>query len=206
MRNISSVAGGTAGIRRFYFTAAENLPRLLQSDGVSVTDELTALFYFFEATRFTPEFNQPDDDDKHGTSYTHELSGFVAGDTPELATALLALKGRKLVLLYLDFDGYHKLAGDREHYLVFDYRYSSGTTPGDRKGYRFSFNGKSRNPALFYTGTFEVSEEGTSNQPQPGGNGEPVQLKDTHGNLIALIPSGKTLVIRSGFKLTYQII
>jgi hypothetical protein len=208
MRNIARASGQTAGIlETFYFTAAENLPDVLPTDGASIVGDLQlkpgSLFYSFEATSFTPEFDQPDDRDQHGDSYTHNFAGFCAGDSPELATAMLELKGQRLVLLYKNHDGQTKLIGDKEHYLKFEYKFNPGTKPGERKGYKFSFKGKSRNPALFFTGTAEVSESAPITPPtQP----DQVRLEDTHGNLITTIPAGRTLVIRSGFKLVYRII
>ncbi|WP_276496705.1 hypothetical protein [Pontibacter litorisediminis] len=210
MKNIATVPGQSGGIfSRFYFTESRSLPELLPTDGTSITGDLQltpgTLFNFIDATQFTPDFDQQDDDDVNGISYSHNFSGFVAGDTPELAAALLSMKGRHFVLLYRDFDEQLKLIGDREHHLVFDYRLSSGNNPGDRKGYKFSFKGKSRNPSFFYNGSFEVAEVGIIAPPVTT-DGTPVRMEDTHGNLIANIPAGKTLVIRSGFKLIYTII
>lgn len=209
MKNIVTVPGQSGGIyNRFYFTEARNLPDYLPTDGTSVLGVLQlnpgAEFNFIDATQFTPDFDQQDDDDTNGTSYSHNFSGFVAGDTPELAAALLAMKGRHFVIMYRDLDEQLKLIGDKEHHLVFDYRLSSGSNPGNRKGYKFSFKGKSRNPSLFFNGDFVVAEEGVVIPPAPA-DGSPVRLEDTHGNLIAIIPGGRTLMIRSGFKLIYQI-
>jgi len=208
MKNIATVPGQTPGLHsRFYFTEAANLPDYIPTNGALIIGDLQlkpgTLFNFIDATQFTPDFDQQDDNDKNGTSYAHSFSGFVAGDTPELATAMMEKKGKRFVVLYKDLDGHLKLIGDREHYLMFDYRLTPGLNPGDRKGYKFSFKGKSRNPSLFYNGRFEVSEEGTI---KPEAQGAPVLVKDTHGNFITSIPSGKTLIIQSGFKLNFSIV
>ncbi|WP_266206260.1 hypothetical protein [Pontibacter kalidii] len=209
MKNISRVAGQTSGVnQRFYYTLAANLPDEILVEGVTIVSDLQlaegTLFNFFEATQFSPELDEPSDDDVHGHFYNNNFSGFVAGHTPELAEAMLMLKGKRVVVLYQDMDGQLKLIGDKEHPLVFECKYSSGNQPGQRKGYRFSFKGKSRNPAYFYSGPFNVAEEGTIAPPVVVG-GEAVRMVDTRGNLIASIPAGKTIIIRSGFKLTYQI-
>ncbi len=210
MKNISRVAGQTSGLfQRFYYTLAANLPDELPVEGVAIVGDLQlaegTLFNFIEATQFSPEFDEPSDDDVHGHFYDNNFSGFVAGHTPELAEAMLEMKGKRVVVLYQDMDGQLKLIGDKEHPLVFEYKFNSGAQPGQRKGYRFSFKGKSRNPAYFYSGSFDVAEEGTIAPPAAVG-GEAVRMVDTHGNLITSIPAGRTLIIRSGFKLTYQII
>lgn len=207
MKNVARHTDNTAGIyNRFYFTEAANLPDQLATDGVSILGDLhlPVPFNFFEATDFTPEFDQPDDDDVHGNYYSHSFTGFCAGDSPELSAAMLNMRGRRFVVLFHDLDERMKLIGDKEFYLVFECKFSSGSKPGERKGYKFSFKGKSRNPALFYNGNFEVEESGVVTPPSlPGG--APVRLEDVNGNLITLIPAGKTLVISSGFKLNYTI-
>jgi hypothetical protein len=206
MQNIARHSDQTAGLyNKFFFTESANLPEQLPTDGVSILGDLQlpVPFNFFEATDFTPEFDQPDDDDVHGEFYGHSFSGFCAGDTPELAAAIMRMKGRRFVVLFQDLDERMKLIGDREFYLVFECKFNSGSKPGERKGYKFSFKGKSRNPALFYSGQIAVAASGVITPPVLGG--APVRLEDTAGNLITLIPAGKTLVISSGFKLTYTI-
>ncbi|RNI22033.1 hypothetical protein [Rufibacter latericius] len=63
-------------------------------------------------------------------------------------------------MLHRDNNGFLKLSGHSQFSLGFDYKYDSGNGLANRNGYRAGFKAESLHPALFYTGSFEVTDFG----------------------------------------------
>jgi hypothetical protein len=151
-------------------------------------------------TIYTPALDVEAAATVHGPGYDHELSGYYGGDAPEVAAQFLAMQGRRFVLLYRDFDGLTRLVGDQRGGLEFSYKLATGSKPGERKAYKWTFKGRTASPALFYTGLMP----GLLPAAAPVGAGS-VELSTAGGRLLATVPAGYRIVLSSSFQVSYTI-
>jgi hypothetical protein len=165
-----------------------------------------ACWYQLVATRTTLGFTQAGKSDRHGPFFQPQLKGVLAKATAALAAGLEALDGRRFVLLYRDNNGLVWLVGSLDEPLTFSDKYDAGTVTA-RNNYDFTFSGETTRRARPYTGTWLVSGRGLSCglQLNPGPSGT-VELRTSGGRLLAIVPAGHSIVLKSDFKLSYQIV
>jgi len=174
--------------------------------------ELTpgACWYQLVSTRGTVRYKQsPRDLGRHGQSFTQKLAGTVSRHSAELAAGLEALERQALVVLYRDLNGQVQLVGTPEQPLAWADAYDAGeVSAGQRNNYDWTLVGETPRRARPYLGTWTVSGVGLGTGVTLGGGGAggQVQVRDLAGNLLATVPAGKTLVLRSGFRVAFSII
>ena len=195
-----------AGLAAVFFAPVAALPRLpdLDADGLQLLGDLVLTlgtdWAQLQGTSYTPALDVEAAPTAHGPGYEHELAGFFAGDQAAVAAQFRKMQGRRFVLLYRDYAGVVRLVGDPRGGLEFSYKLSTGTKPGERKGYAWRFKGRTAGPALFYTGTMPAAADG----PGPAGTGS-VTLETAGGQVLARVPAGGRIILKSGFKLSYEI-
>jgi hypothetical protein len=166
-----------------------------------------ATWYQLVATRGTLRFGQAGKEDRHGPYFQPTLKGVLAKATATLAAGLEALDSRRFLLLYRDQNGLVWLVGTPDAPLTFTDKYDSGS-PTERNGYDFQFGGTdTERRARPYLGTWEVSGVGLETGLQLGtGTGGQIEIRDRAGNLMATVAAGRTVVVRSGFRVAFTIV
>ena len=166
-----------------------------------------AVWYQLVSTRGTVSYEQPPKPlGRHGSLFSQKLKGVLARHTAALASGLETMEGGKFVVLYRDLNGEVQLVGTPTEPLSWQDTYSAGTQTS-RNNYDWQLLGETVRRARPYTGTWTVSARGMEGGLvlQPGAGGV-VELRTAQGRLLATVPAGRTVVLKSGFKLSYQII
>jgi hypothetical protein len=213
LRNVQQVpADNIGGIDALWYACVSDL---LDFDdlGELPISQLTlkpgACWYQLVSTRGTVRYKQtPKPLGRHGESYGQKLTGTVPRHTAELAAGLEALEGQELVVLYRDHNGQVQLVGTPEQPLAWSDTYDSGEVMlNQRNNYDWTLEGETPRRARPYLGTWLVSGVGLAGGVQLGaGAGGVVYLRDRAGNLLATVPAGKTIIVRSGFRVAFSII
>lgn len=168
-----------------------------------------AIWYQLVSTRGTVRYKQtPRDLGRHGQSHTQKLTGTVSRHSAELAAGLEALERQALVVLYRDHNGQVQLVGTPEQPLSWSDAYDAGDVyAGQRNNYDWTLAGETPRRARPYLGTWLVSGVGLEGGVVLGGGaGGVVYLRDLAGNLLATVPAGQNIVLRSGFRVAFSII
>jgi hypothetical protein len=198
------------GIEALWYALASDLVSF-PDRGELIIDQLTlqpgATWYQLVSTRGTVRYKQTEKDlGRHGTSYTQKLTGALPRHSAGLAQGLEALAGQPLVILYRDLNGEVQLVGTPEQPLAYTDVYDSGDQ-SQRNNYDWTLAGETPRRARPYLGTWEVSGVGLQSSVQLGtGVGGSVVLRTAGGRILAIVPAGKSIVLKSGFKLGYQIV
>jgi len=153
-----------------------------------------------QGTIYTPALDVAAGTTVHGPGYDHELTGLYGGDQPAAAAQFQRMQGKRFVVLYRDYDGLVRVIGSPRGGLEFTHKQATGTTPGQRKGYTWSFKGRTASPALFYDGSLP-----SGITPAPTGPSSGNVLLYAGNRLLAIVPAGKRIVLKGGFKLKYEI-
>lgn len=103
------------------------------------------------ATMDTLDFSEECKKTSQGPIYEQLISGFVPGDTDELATLMEFMEGSsmKYVVTMTPLNGKRRLIGLTAP-LDFSAELVPGKAPGERKGYEFKFSAISTVRAFFY--------------------------------------------------------
>jgi len=213
LRNLVQERGvdNTGGIEAAWYALASDLLDFPDPDvGPLPIGQLNlragATWYQLVSIRDTVRYKQtPKDLGRHGQSFTQKLTGTLARHTSELAQGLEALEGQELVLLYRDRNGQVQLVGTKEEPLIWGDAYDSGETPVQRNNYDWTLTGETPRRARPYLGTWQVGSVGLGSLLGAGAGGT-VVLRTASGNILATVPAGKSIVLKSGFKLGYQIV
>ena len=163
--------------------------------------------YWFQlvSTRGTVRYKQAQKDlGRHGKSFTQKLAGTLSRHTAALAGGLEALEGQQLVVLYRDHNGQVQLVGTPEQPLSWSDTYDAGEVrQGQRNNYDWVLEGETPRRARPYLGTWRVSGVGLVGDVELGsGTGGVVYVRDAAGNLLATVPAGRTVVMRSPFQVS----
>jgi len=212
LRNLAQEpADNLGGIEALWYARAADLLDF-PAEGELAINQLAlrpgAYWYQLVSTRGTVRYKQtPKSLGRHGTSHTQKLVGTLARHTAELAAGLEALEQQELVALYRDHNGQVQLLGTPEQPLSFADSYDSGQDPTQRNNYDWSLEGETPRRARPYLGTWLVSELGLDGGLVLGtGTEGMVEVRTAGGVLLARVPLGKSIVLKSGFKLTYEIV
>ncbi len=198
-----------AGLQALFFAPVAALLPLpdLAEDGLTLLGPVQlaagAGWALLDGTIYTPALDVVAAATVHGAGYEQELTGFYAGDRPAVASQFVRMQGRRFVLLAVDFEGQVRLVGDPRGGLEFSYKQTSGAKPGERKGYTWSFKGRTAGPALFYTGPMPAPLPGG---PAPGGPGGVVLVYTSRGRFLGTARAGQRVIITSPFRVTITII
>ncbi|MGI4865429.1 MAG: hypothetical protein ACRYFZ_16015 [Janthinobacterium lividum] len=191
-----------AGLQAVFFAPVAALLPLPDIDeaGISLLGDVQLAAGYdwdqLQGTIYTPALDVDAGTSVHGASYAHELTGFYNGDRPEVAAQFQRMQGRRFVLLYRDFEGQVRLVGDPRGGLLFSYKLTTGTKPGEKKGYTWSFKGSTAGPALFYSGAVASVPVTTT----PVGTGSPVAVYTDRGRYLGTAQAGQKVIITSPFR------
>jgi len=212
LRPIEQVPGDNlGGIEALWYARAADLLHFDPLGDLPIA-QLTlrpgATWYQLVSTRGTVRYKQtPKDLGRHGQSYAQKLQGTVSRHSAELAQGLEALEGQELMVLYRDHNGQVQLVGAPEQPLAWADSYDAGeVSASQRNNYDWTLLGETPRRARPYLGTWQVSSQGLGPGLTLGGAGGTVQVRDLAGNLLATVPAGKTLVLRSGFRVAFSIV
>ncbi|WP_375435077.1 hypothetical protein [uncultured Hymenobacter sp.] len=169
----------------------------------------TAKWYQLVSTRGTLGYDQtPKPLGRHGELYSQKLKGTLSRHTGVLATGIETMQHGRFVALYRDLNGEVQLVGTPTEPLEWKDTYSAGSeTQRNNYDWQLLCEGGTVRRARPYTGTWEV-EGGTQENTvvlQPGVGGT-VLLRTQDGRLLATVPAGKSIVLKSGFSLSYLIV
>lgn len=201
------VLDNLGGVQEIYALPQAALLRAPVRSGPAIVGDLAlrpgALWQPLRAVLDTAGFDQAFAEDRQQGLYTGKLAGFVAGDTPALAAALLAYRNVRLLLLYRDGNGRLKLAGDNVSWYTLSHALATATTTAGAAGYTLEFNGRTLRPALFYPGRFDVADAGPQSGAEQGtGN---VEIYHRDGRLAAVARAGQRVILLSGFRVAFDI-
>jgi hypothetical protein len=211
LRNIAQERGldNLSGIEAAWYTYAADLLDF-PAEGPLPIGQLTlragATWYQLVSIRDTVRYKQtPKDLGRHGESYTQKLTGTLARHTAELAQGLEALAGQELVLLYRDRNGQVQLVGTPAEPLTWGDAYDTGESYQQRNNYDWTLTGETPRRARPYLGTWQVGSVGLGSV-LGAGTGGTIVLRTAGGQMLATVPAGKTIILKSGFKAGYQIV
>jgi hypothetical protein len=209
LRNLAQVPDDNlAGVEAMWYALASDLVDFPE-EGQLVIDQLTLREGATWFQLVTVRYKQTDKDlGRHGTSYTQKVVGVLARHSAELAQGLESMEGQALVALYRDYNGQVQLLGTPEQPLTWGDAYDSGQLEANqRNNYDWTLAGETPRRARPYRGTWQVSGVGLQAGVQLGvGSAGTVELRTAGGHLLATVPAGHTIVLKSGFKLGYEII
>ncbi|QNE39499.1 hypothetical protein F1C16_08005 [Hymenobacter sp. NBH84] len=139
---------------------------------------------------------------RQGTVQAQKLTGAIprhAGHGPGAAA------GRPVRGPVPRLNGQVQLVGTPAEPLELSYSYSAGTE-SRRNGYDWTLQGETPRVARPSLGSWLVSERGLELGELQGSGDGSVQLRTASGQLLATVPAGKSIVLKSGFKLGYEIV
>ena len=157
-------------------------------------------------TTHTSGFDQVPITDRRGTIYSHEIKGLIPKATPELDQVLYEMNSqRRYAVLFRDRNGYLRLSGSPDYGLQFSSKYSTQEKPDGFNAHQVSFKADALEPALYYSGTFEVTDQGMIGGPAPGsGSADPVIIR-FNGDVVKVVQPGEALDITSEFTMEFAI-
>jgi hypothetical protein len=213
LRNVAQVIDdNTSGVLAMWYTRASDLLNYPEHGPLAITQSLVlkpgCFWYQLVSIRRTVRYKQTGKDlGRHGESYTQSLSGTLARHTAELAAGLEALDGQELVALYRDQNGQVQLVGTPEQPLSWKDAYDTGADSGQRNNYDWTLAGETPRRARPYLGSWQVSGVGLQQGVQLGqGSSGRVEIRDRAGNLMGIAEAGQTVVVRSGFRVAFDIL
>ena len=212
LRNLDPfLLDNTGGVESFWYCDVADVLSVPDPDTAAIADSVVlrpgGCWYQLVATRGTLRFSQPGKEDRHGPYWQPQLKGTLAKATATLAAGLEALDARRFLLLYRDQNGLVWLVGTPASPLTFSDKYDTGS-PTERNGYDFQFGGAdTERRARPYLGTWQVSGVGLQTGLDFGaGAGGTIDIRDRAGNLMATVAAGRTVVVRSGFRVAFTIV
>ena len=213
LRNVEQTPeDNLGGVEALWYTRAADILNFPALGELAITQNLVlapgATWFQLVSVRQSVRYKQtPKDQGRHGAIYTQSLTGALARHTAPLAAGLEALEGQELVALYRDHNGAVQLVGTPEQPLSWKDAYDAGLLTGTRNNYDWTLSGETPRRARPYLGTWEVSgvglEGGVVLQPGTGGR---IDLRDARGQLLATVEAGRTVVVRSGFRVAFTIV
>lgn len=192
------------GVEACWYTEAANLLNFPASaDELIITDDLElkagANWFQLVSVRDSVRYKQtPKDLNRHGQSYTQQLTGTLARHSAGLASGLESLERQELVLLYRDRNGEVQLVGTPEQPLSWKDAYDAGTL-SNRNNYDWTLAAETPRRARPYLGRWTVSDVVFQ------GVGGLVEIRDRRGRLMATAQRGQTVIVRSGFRVAFTI-
>lgn len=212
LRNVAQLpADNLGGVAAIWYTRAADLLNYPALGGLTITQNLAlrdgAFWYQLVSVARTVRYKQtPKAIGRHGDIHQQLLVGTLARHTAPLAAGLEALEGQDLVALYRDQNGEVQLVGTPEQPLRWKDAYDSGIDFMTRNNYDWGLTGETPRRARPYLGSWEVSGLGLQTGMVLQGQGGRVEIRDKRGNLMATVDAGRTVVLRSGFRVAFTIV
>lgn len=149
-------------------------------------------------TQGTLKLDEQPKADRGGPRYQVRVTAQRPQPDPGVLAVLAALDRRKLLLLLVEPGGGRRLIGTREEYVLL-VTSTEGQNPATKAGVELRLEGETSHRAPYYPGGLPVLGGGAV----PTGTSAPagyVNVVDGTGKLLLSVPAGKTLVIKSWFK------
>ncbi|OUJ68612.1 hypothetical protein [Hymenobacter crusticola] len=206
--NADQGADNIGGLAAVWYTPIENF-RSWPSVGPLVVTALDlvegAVWYQLVSTRGSLSYDgAPKSISRQGDVMNHKIKGALPRHAAALAVGLEPMAGQRYVALYRDLNGEVQLIGTPDQPLEWSASYTAGSET-KRNGYDWTLAGDTLRPARPYLGSWLVSEKGLELGLYVGPGGS-VELRTAGGRVLEVVPAGKSIVLRSGFKLGYQIV
>uniref|UniRef100_UPI00286BC2F8 hypothetical protein n=1 Tax=Hymenobacter sp. TaxID=1898978 RepID=UPI00286BC2F8 len=196
-----------AGYLNLYYLPVEDLLRDPVVVGGAVVGDLAlrpgASWVELKLTQQTLKVAEVPKQGRSGTTYQVKVTGQRPQPTAGVLGGLEALDRRQLLLLVRQANGQLRLLGTRQAYL----RLLAGTEGGSvatRAGVDVQLLGETPERGPYYAGALLVPGAPAASGAAPVA-GAFVRVLDFQGNLMALVPAGKELVISSGFRVVLTI-
>ena len=210
-RNLANAAAGEdnlGGLAAVWYTPVSNFrswPALGELRVATLELVDGAAWYQLLSSRGSLSYEQkPRPIARQGVVQAQKLAGAIPRHQAALAAGLEPLPAGRYVALYRDYNGQVQLVGTPDQPLELSSSYSAGSE-SRRNGYDWTLTGDTLRPARPYLGAWVVSERGLELGQLQGGVGGSVELRTAGGQLLAIVPAGKSIVLKSGFRLGYQI-
>jgi hypothetical protein len=203
----AGASAGLVGYAALYYLPVEALLTDPLSDGTQITDDLAlapgAGWYELKVTPNTIKFDETPKLTRGVTTYTTKVAATRA-QTGDEGAALLALEGRRCLVMLREHSGRLRLVGSRESFLVFRAG-SEASSPAARAGLDLQFTNELSRPAVYYAGSLPLASGGTVRGAGSGAGTGSVQVFNRKGELVATVAAGKAITILSGFRVALQI-
>lgn len=209
LRNLEQVVGDNlGGVESCWYVPVEHVLSVPPSDDPIVFDDVVlvdgATWFQTVAVQDSVRYSQPQKTDRYGDLFTPKLTGILAKNTAGLVAGLEAMQGHLYIVLYRDANGQVWLVGDLEEPLTWTEVLDTGSAT-TRNDTTFTFTTTTTRRARAYFGSWLVSEHGVQGIGMQQGQGGTIELRDRAGALMAIVPAGKTVIVRSGFRVAFTI-
>ena len=138
MKQLNKPADNMGGLIKIWAIPSDQVT----VSGKTVTIASTDNMYEVYCAEDTMQHSVPAELTNAGTYYNTILKGFSPGVTEDMEAALEYMDGRKWVVLFMDGNGYYKLAGSKEQPLRLSANVDTGQMTTDRAGCNFTFSGR----------------------------------------------------------------
>ncbi|MBC6988554.1 hypothetical protein [Hymenobacter sp. BT491] len=210
LRNLEqSIGDNLGGIEACWYVPVEQVQHIPDSDAPILFEDVQlragATWYQVVAVQDSIRYQQPGKNDRSGDWFQPKLTGVLAKNTSGLAAGLEAMQGHLYVVLYRDANGQVWLVGSLDEPLTWSEVLDAGSATS-RNQTSFTFATDTTRRARAYFGYWVVSEHGVDGGlVLQQGQGGSIELRDRRGVLMATVPVGKTVIIRSGFRVAFTI-
>lgn len=145
MKQLNKPADNMGGLIKIWAIPSDQVTVSGKTVTIASTDNVYELYFSPE----TMQHSEPAEQTDAGTHYNTTVKGFAPGITEDLEAALEYMDRRKWVVLFIDGNGYYKLAGSKENPLRLTTNVDTGQITSDRAGCEFIFFGKTLARAKF---------------------------------------------------------
>lgn len=140
MQKISKTPNQLSGHLNLYAIPLYNLISIL---GEVITVANNNLNFQIEFNSESINYSSTVEDDKHGKSFKHIISGDIEGRQPQFDKLLETMLNYKFIVVLQNADGNYSRIGDLSHALKFSFEYKTSPNPAGNKGYSVEFSGNS---------------------------------------------------------------
>jgi hypothetical protein len=187
-------------VAAYYLPQEDLLAEPVVMGGAITVDLVLATGAGWRALPYTPNTLKLDEqakDTRDGVQYQVRVTAQRPQPDPGVLAVLASLDKRKLLLLLVEANGGRRLIGTREEYVQL-LASTEGQHPGTRAGVDLRLEGEASRRAPYYMGGAPVLGGGPV--VAPPSTGGYVVIQDAKGKLMAKVPAGTVVTIKSGFR------
>jgi len=119
----------------------------MDASGIHIVSDVNV--YQIYCSPDSMEFSEVSEISGSGKHYNSTISGFIPNDNAALQEAIAYLEPLKWNILYIDGNGFFKLAGSISDPLRLSGSFESGKDTSSPAGFLFRFSGLTKNRAVF---------------------------------------------------------
>ncbi|MGI4873389.1 MAG: hypothetical protein ACRYFX_19700 [Janthinobacterium lividum] len=188
-------------VAAYYLPQADLLADpVLSSPGLVAPDLSLATGAGWRPLPYTPhtlKFEETPKTERGTTTYQLRVTAQRPQPSAEVLAALSSLDRRPLLLLLVEAGGGRRLVGSAEEYVLLTTT-GEGQNPASKSGVELRLEGSATRRAPYYTGAVPVLGGGKSLSAVSAAGY--VRIQDAHGNLMASVPPGTVVTVKSRFK------